>query len=142
MLCWFLPYMILSLPPLLPSLPSRSSQSPWLGSLCYIANFHQLYILHVVVYICQCFFLHSPHFFLPPLCPQIRSLYLHRIAFKQQFIISCLGCFALVNYKANVIGRLDCLVIFLRHTLQVSYINTYTHTHTFIHVLPNAHPCF
>jgi len=38
----------------LPSPPhsSRSSQSAWLGSLCYVATSHQLSILHMVVPLC------------------------------------------------------------------------------------------
>ena len=39
----------LSLPCLLPSHPTRSSQTTWLGSLCYTATPQQLSILHVKV---------------------------------------------------------------------------------------------
>ena len=42
--------------------PSRSSQSTELISLCYAAASHQPTILHLVVYICQCY----SHFALPP----------------------------------------------------------------------------
>ena len=42
---------LLSLPPLPPSLTSRPSQSTWLGSLCFTATSHQLFILHMIVYI-------------------------------------------------------------------------------------------
>ena len=42
---------LLSLPPLPPSLISRPSQSTWLGSLCYTTTSHQLFILHMIVYI-------------------------------------------------------------------------------------------
>ena len=38
---------------------SRSSQNARLGSLCYIIASYQLYILHVIVYICKCYFLNS-----------------------------------------------------------------------------------
>ena len=65
---------ILHLPPLPPSYPSRSSQSARLGPLCYLATSHQLSILHMVVYICQCNFLNLSHPHLPPLCPQVPSL--------------------------------------------------------------------
>ena len=76
MLCWFSPYSnahqpqfymhlcnytcIHTCPPSLPSLPSpplpsslpsRWSQSSRLDSLCYTATFHQLSILHLIVYI-------------------------------------------------------------------------------------------
>ena len=60
---------LLSLPLLPPSHPSRSSQSAGLGSLCYIAASYQLSVLHVVVYICQCYFLHSSYSLPPWLCP-------------------------------------------------------------------------
>ena len=52
---------ILSLPPLPHPSPSRSSQSARLGSLCYIATSYQLFILHMIVYICQCYFIHQSH---------------------------------------------------------------------------------
>ena len=40
---------LVGLPPLPPSHSSRSSQSAWLGSLCYIAS-HQPSTLHMIVY--------------------------------------------------------------------------------------------
>ena len=52
------------LPPSL-SHPSRWSQSTELISLCYTAASHQLSILHLVVYICQCYSLISSQFTLP-----------------------------------------------------------------------------
>ena len=58
---------LLSLPPLPLFHPSRSSQSARLGSLCYIAASHQLSVLHIAVYICWCYFLHSSHS--PPQLP-------------------------------------------------------------------------
>ena len=54
-----------SLPPSL-SHPSRWSQSTRLISLCYAAASHQLSILHLVVYICQCYSLTSSQLTLPP----------------------------------------------------------------------------
>ena len=53
---------------LLPSLshPSRWSQSTELISLCNVAASHQLSILHLVVYICQCNSLTSSQLPLPP----------------------------------------------------------------------------
>ena len=47
------PHSSISLPPSL-SQRSRWSQSTKLISLCYAAASHQLSILHLVVYICQC----------------------------------------------------------------------------------------
>ena len=45
------------LPPSHPTPPGH--QSARLGSLCYIAASHQLSVLHMIVYICQCYFLRS-----------------------------------------------------------------------------------
>ena len=45
---------LLSLPPTPPSHPPRSSQSQELSSLCYSAVSHQVSILHIIVYMCQC----------------------------------------------------------------------------------------
>ena len=59
-----------------PSHRSRSSQSARLGSLCCIATSYQLSIIHMVVYVCHCCFLHLPHPLLPPLWPQVHSLLL------------------------------------------------------------------
>ena len=46
-------------PSLFPSHPSTSSQSARLGFLFYMATSYQLSILHMVVYICQCYLLTS-----------------------------------------------------------------------------------
>ena len=54
-----------SLPPSL-SHPSRWSQSTELIPLCYAAAFHQLPILHLVVYIFQCYSLTSSQITLAP----------------------------------------------------------------------------
>ena len=54
-----------SLPPSL-SHPSMWSQSTELISLCYVAASHQLSILHLVVYICQCHSLTSSQLTFPP----------------------------------------------------------------------------
>ena len=56
--------------------PSRWSQSARLGSLCYVATSHQLSILHMIVYICWCYFLYLSHYLLTPLCAQVYSLHL------------------------------------------------------------------
>ena len=60
---------LLSLPSLPTTYPSMSSQNSRLGSLCHTVTSHQLSILHMVVYVCRCYFLHSPHSFFPLLCP-------------------------------------------------------------------------
>ena len=49
----------------LPPSSSRSSQSTSLGSLCYPAASQWLSVLHMVVYICQCYPLNLPHPFTP-----------------------------------------------------------------------------
>ena len=48
-------------PSVSPIPPPGSSQSTRLCSLCCIATFHQLPILHIIVYICWCYFLHFSH---------------------------------------------------------------------------------
>ena len=63
-----------SLPPSL-SRPSRWSQSTELISLCYVAASHQLSVLHLVVYICQCYSLTSSQLTLPPPCVLKSILY-------------------------------------------------------------------
>ena len=65
--------------PLPPSLshPSRLSQSTKLISLCYAVASHQLSVLQLVVYICQCYSLTMSQPPLPPRCPQVRSQHLH-----------------------------------------------------------------
>ena len=50
---------LLNLSPLPSSHFSRSSQNARLGSLCYIVASYQLYILHMMVYICKCYFRNS-----------------------------------------------------------------------------------
>lgn len=62
---------LLSFPPLHPLHPCRSSQGTRLGSLCCIATSPQLSILHVIVYMCRLYFLHSSHSLPLPLCPQV-----------------------------------------------------------------------
>ena len=84
MLCQFLLYnnrnqlyvyiclLPLGLPP--PSwTTSRSSESIELGSLCYRAASHWLFILHIVVYIFQCYSPNLSHPVLPPLHPPASS---------------------------------------------------------------------
>ena len=84
MLCWFLqhesatsipvsPPSRFSLPT--PLHPTRLSQSAELSSLCYTTASHWPSVLHMVIYIFQCYSLSSSHPLLL-LCPQIWSLYL------------------------------------------------------------------
>ena len=81
MLCQFLQYnkvnqLYVYIYPHIPSLlhlpspslsqPSRWSQSTELISLCWEVTSHQLSILHLVVYLCQCYSLTSSQLNLPP----------------------------------------------------------------------------
>ena len=68
---------LLNLPPPSLSHPSSSSQSTKLISPCYAAASHQTPILHLVVYICQCYSLTTSQPPLPALCPQVHSQRLH-----------------------------------------------------------------
>ena len=78
----------LSLLPLLPFHPSRSSQSMRLASLCYTATSHQISILYRVVYICWYYLLHSPHSLPPQLCLQVHSLHMHLHSFPANRFIN------------------------------------------------------
>ena len=64
---------LLSLPPT-PSHSSRLSQSTQLSSLWYSTTLDQLSVLHMVLYICQCYSLNLSHPLLPSLCPKVHSL--------------------------------------------------------------------
>ena len=72
-----------------PSLASLSSPIPSLqvftehqvGSLSYTAASPQPSILHLIVYIWRCYFLHLFHSPPPLLCPQVHSLHLHLHSF-------------------------------------------------------------
>ena len=88
LLCWFLPYTNVNQPqvcicplpleppshPPTPSHPSRLSQSTGLSSLHHTANSNQLSVLHMVMYMFQCYSLNSSHVLPSPLCPQVCSL--------------------------------------------------------------------
>ena len=73
-----IPY-VSSLPPLLPS--CQVSQSTRQCSMCYTAAFHQLFISHLVMYACWCYFLHLSHSLPPPLYSQVHFLLLHLHSF-------------------------------------------------------------
>ena len=67
-------YLLLRELPSPPSQPSRSSQSAELSSLQYTTAFHQLSVLHMVVYICQCYCLNSSYSLIPS-CVYMSILY-------------------------------------------------------------------
>ena len=58
------------------STPLGCHRAPDLRSLCRTANFHWLSNLHMMMYVFQCYTLHSSHPLLP-LGPQVSSLCLH-----------------------------------------------------------------
>ena len=60
-----------SFPP--PSHLSRLSQNMRLDDLCYTATFQPSVILHMIVYVCRCYFLNLAHPHFPPLCPRLFS---------------------------------------------------------------------
>ena len=64
-----------SLPPLIPSQPSRISQSPSLSSLNYTTNSHWLSILHMLVYMFPCYSLYYPTLSFLPTPPMSISLF-------------------------------------------------------------------
>ena len=66
-----------SLPPTTPSHPSWLWQDTELGSLYYTTNPHCLSLLHLVIYMFQCYSLNLSHPLLPLLCPQVCSLCLY-----------------------------------------------------------------
>ena len=99
---------LLSLPPIPPSHSSRSSESATLGSQCYLymANSHQLSILHMIVHICQATFSIHPILFFP-LCVHksikhsiynlfYRSLYITFLCLSVLFYINISFCSTIV----------------------------------------------
>ena len=69
-----------SLPLPIPSHPSRLSQSTRFSSLCHTANSHWLSILHMVMYMFQCYSLYSSH----PLLPSIMSTSLFSMSVERK----------------------------------------------------------
>ena len=84
---------LLSFPFMVPFHPSWSSKSPTLFALCAIQQLPTSYLLlHIVVYICQCFFLNlSPALFLPP--PHVHKFILYICAsLTACVLLLALGC--------------------------------------------------
>ena len=71
-----------------PFYPSRPSPRARRGSLCYIAASHQLSVLHMLVCVCQGWFLHSALSLFPLMYPQICSLRLHLHSFPENRLIT------------------------------------------------------
>ena len=81
LLCWILPYNNVNQPqvyihPLHPEPPSRSSPhslrlSESEAELPVLYSNFPISLLHMAIYIVQCYALNSSHPLLPPLCPQI-----------------------------------------------------------------------
>jgi len=66
----------------LPIPPPMSSQSTRLCYLCHIETSHQLCISHIILHICQCYFLSLSHHLLLTQCPKVHSLGLHLHSFS------------------------------------------------------------
>ena len=74
----------------LPFHPFSLSQSTVGGSLSYTTASHWLSVVHMVVCTCQSFSLDLSHSLLPPLCPQVLSLYFSfKVFFDSQFLSPC-----------------------------------------------------
>ena len=52
-------------------------REPDLSSLCHVAHFQWLFVLHMVIYVFACYSLNLSHLLLPWLSPQVCSLCLH-----------------------------------------------------------------
>ena len=86
---WLLPYINLKQPwvyicptilnsvlPPLHSIPLGCPRVPVLSAQLYASNLHWSSVLHIVIYIFQCYSLISSDLCLLPLCPKVCSLYL------------------------------------------------------------------
>ena len=91
-----------SLPPPLPSHPSRLLQSPGLSSLSHTANSHWLSVLHIVVYMLPCCSLHSPHSLLPPPAHVHKSVLYVCVSTAALEIGSSIPCFQMPHICVNV----------------------------------------
>ena len=97
--------MQVSLPPNPPShlpphpIPPSFHGAPTLCALYHISNSHWLSILHMVIYMFQCYSLKSPHPLLLPLSPKVSSLYLYLLccqaphSFKSLFTFNKIATF-------------------------------------------------
>ena len=85
-----LPLILQPLPPPTPSHPSKLLQSMRLSSLGYTATSNYLFLLQMVLYICQCYSLNSFQPLLPTLCLQVSN---SQCCFKQvlyrKHVVSC-----------------------------------------------------
>ena len=118
--------------------------------MCYIVTARQLSVLHVIVYTCRCYFLHSPHSPLPLVCAQVCSLYLHLLSFPANrfinttfsrfhvYVLTYAVCFSLSDLLHSVItgsrfihlSRTDSNLSFF---LIVKWYSTVYTCHLFIH---------
>ena len=60
-----------------PPTPLCCHTAPDLNSLCHTANSHWLSVLHIVMYMLQCYSPNLSHLLLPTLCPQVCLLCLY-----------------------------------------------------------------
>ena len=71
------PLILNAIPPLSPPHPSLSChRAPAVGALLFVFNQHWSSILHMIVYVVQCYSLKSSHPLLFPLSPKVCSLHL------------------------------------------------------------------
>ena len=91
---------LLCLSPTHPSHLSRWSQSTELISLCYAAAYHQLSILHLVVYICPCHYLTSSQLTLPP--PRVLKSILYICVFIPVLTLGSSEQFVLTFFRFHV----------------------------------------
>ena len=87
------------------------SQRPALGALLYALNLHWSSILHMVIYIFQCYSLKSSHPRLLPQSPKVCSLHL--------YLFCCLTYRVIVNHltKFHIYALIYCIGVFLSDLL-------------------------
>ena len=78
----------LSLPPFPNPTPPGHHRAPDWASCVITTISYQLFVVHMVVYICQCHFLSSSYLILPSLYPQFHSPHLHLHSFLANNSIS------------------------------------------------------
>ena len=96
---------LLRLPPTLPIPPlqvvtKHQADLPELISLCYAAASHQLSLLHLVVYVCQCKSLTSSHLTLPP--PHVLKSILYVCVFTPVLPLGSSKPFFSLDFKMEV----------------------------------------
>ena len=91
---------LLSLPPALP-IPPLQVVTKHRADLPVLCSSFPLAILHLLVYICQCYFVASSQPPLPLLCPQVRSLRLHLYSCPATRFISTIFLDSVYRHKQH-----------------------------------------